>query len=203
MTVFARFCKESNLVINTKKREVMLINCSGSIYVNKVPLPQCKVFKYLGVEIKSDARSPIHILRNRLAAANLAFYRIRNNAQLLCLHNCRVRLQLITALVVSVLLYGSPLFACLSEKGMTLTPTSLVFREAEVFMRKLIRWATSAEGDIRGSFLHVLGNCESVQLLTHKQCWRFFHGLANHPRAATEFITTIQENRTIPPEHWG
>ena len=92
------------------------------------------------------------------------------------------------ALVVSILLYGSPLFACLSDMGMTMQSSSSVFREAEDFARDLLRWAVHAHCDTRNSVLYVLGNGESIQLLCHKQCWRFFRSLEQHPRAASQFI---------------
>ena len=66
------------------------------------------------------------------------------------------------ALVVSVLLFGAPLFACLSDMSMTMTASSSAFREAEDFARDLLRWALHAHCDTRNSVLYVLGNSESV-----------------------------------------
>ncbi len=166
----------------------MLIKCSGSLYVNKVKLQQCDVFKYLGIEIKSTARSPSHILYSRLKQAKIAFYRIRNNAQVLGLSNCRVRLQLATSLVTSVLLFGAPLYACMSDAQMSVTAAGHAFRDLEDFQRTLLRWALRAEVDTRNSMLYVAANSGSAQLLCHKQCWRFFGGLASHPRAASGFV---------------
>ena len=203
ISVFAAFCRLNDLVINTKKTEVMLIHCKGKLYVDQVQLQQCDTFKYLGIEIKANSKSPGHILSVRVKQAKIAFLRIKNNARLLGLQNSRVRLQLVQALVVSVLLFGAPLFACLSDMHMTMTASSSTFREAEDLARDLLRWALHAHCDTRNSVLYVLGNSESVQLLCHKQCWRFFRSLEQHPRAATEFIRQIQQNGTIPPEHWG
>ena len=68
------------------------------------------MFKYLGVEIAANARSPCYILECRIKQAKIAFYKVRNNAKLLGLSSCRVRLQLISALVTSVLLFAAPLY---------------------------------------------------------------------------------------------
>ena len=39
VSIFSSFCRENDLVINTKKTEVMLVRCPAqSVYVNKVPL---------------------------------------------------------------------------------------------------------------------------------------------------------------------
>ena len=35
VSVFALFCKTNDLVINTRKTEVMLVNCTGNIYIAK------------------------------------------------------------------------------------------------------------------------------------------------------------------------
>ena len=64
--MFGRFCKANDLVINVKKTEVMLVQCKGTIYVDKQALQQCKTFKYLGVDIAANARSPCHILHARV-----------------------------------------------------------------------------------------------------------------------------------------
>ncbi len=66
ISIFALFCRSNDLVINTKKTEVMLVKCSGALYVDQVQLKQCETFKYLGIEIKSTARSPSHVLYTRL-----------------------------------------------------------------------------------------------------------------------------------------
>jgi hypothetical protein len=86
---------------------------------------------------------------------------------------------------------------------MGVTATGQAFREAEDAARGFLRWAVRATCDTRNSVLYVLGNSASVQLLCHKQCWRFFQGLDRHPRAATDMVRAIQANRTIPAEHWG
>ena len=93
------------------------------------------MFKYLGIDIHANSKSPHALLHRRLHLAKVAFLKIRNNAQLLGLSNCRVRLQLITSLVVSVLLFGAPLYACISDESMVLRATAQAFREAEDFAR--------------------------------------------------------------------
>ena len=70
--------------------------------------------------------------------------KIKNNARLLGLSNTRVRLQLVNSLVVSVLLFGAPLYACLSDSEIVVTASGGAFREAEDFARELLRWALRA-----------------------------------------------------------
>ena len=74
---------------------------------------------------------------------------------------------------------------------MRVTASGRAFRDAEDLARELMRWALNAKCDVRNSVLYVLGNCTSVQLLCHKQCWRFFDNLENFPRAATETVHAI------------
>ena len=157
----------------------------------------------MGVEIVADATSPAHILHCRVVKAKIAFAKIRNNARLLGLSSCRVRLQLISALVTSVLLFAAPVYACLSDTSMRVNATGKAFREAEDAARGFLRWAVRATCDTRNSVLYILSNSASVQLLCHKQCWRFFQSVERHPRAVTHTIHAIQANRTIPAQHWG
>ena len=77
------------------------------------------------------------------------------------------------------------------------------FKRVEDFARDVLRWATRARCDTRNSVLYVVGNCESAQLLCHKQCWRFFNSLQQHPRAASDVVLAIQKNTTVPAKHWG
>ena len=72
--------------------------------------------------------------------------------------NERVKIQLITALVNSVLLYGSVLYACMSDVHHTLTPTNGHFSKVEIFLRKMIRWVFKLDYDTRRSFLYVIAN---------------------------------------------
>ena len=79
----------------------------------------------------------------------------------------------------------------------------MLFRDAERQVRTYIRWALRARYDIRSSALYVFSNCTTLQLLSQKQCWRFFGSLEQHPRAASDTVHAIQSNGTIPQEHWG
>jgi hypothetical protein len=72
--------------------------------------------------------------------------------------NVRVKLQLINALVSSVLMYGSVIYACLSNIEPVLEPTNVVFAKAEIFIRTMLRWALQVPMDTRSSFLYVLSN---------------------------------------------
>ncbi len=85
-------------------------------------------------------------------------------------------------------MFGAPIFACMSDSLMSVTAAGRAFRDLEDFQRTLLRWALRAEVDTRNSMLYVAANSGSAQLLCHKQCWRFFQGLASHPRAATSFV---------------
>ena len=116
----------------------------------------------MGVIIDADAKTPLTILQKRLAQAKCAFHKLRNNSRMFNLSNCRVRLQLVSTLVTSVLLFGAPLFACYSNVDMHVTASHCVFRDVEAFGREITRWALRATGDTRNSLLYVMGNCESV-----------------------------------------
>ncbi len=98
---------------------------------------------------------------------------------------------MVNSLVISILLFGAPLFACLSNNSMVMTACSRVFRDVEDFGRDMLRWALRAPRGSRNSVLYVVSNSASVQLLCHKACWRFFHSLEQHPRAASATIRSI------------
>ena len=72
--------------------------------------------------------------------------------------NVRVKMQLVSALVASVLQYGCVVYACLSNVESALEPTNLIFANAEIFFRKMLRWALNVEMGTRSSFLYVLSN---------------------------------------------
>jgi hypothetical protein len=61
-------------------------------------------------------------------------------------------------LVNSVLMYGSVIYACLSNVDPVFVPTNVVFAQAEVLIRSMLRWALQVPVDIRSSFLYVLSN---------------------------------------------
>ncbi len=85
------------------------IVCNGRVIEN------VDEFKYLGLIISRFNRSPIRILEARVNKAIAAFNVVRYHARMLGLFNRRVRIQLINSLATSNLLYGSVLFACLSD----------------------------------------------------------------------------------------
>ncbi len=69
---------------------------------------------------------------------------------------------MVNSLVISVLLFGSPLFACLSDISMVMTATSRTFRDIEDFARDMLRWALRAPRGSRNSVLYVASNSASV-----------------------------------------
>jgi hypothetical protein len=71
-------------------------------------------------------------------------------------------------MVVSILMYGSVLFACLGNDLSTLTANCMVFKEAEVFVRRMLRWAMRTDVDTRCSFLYVASNSVNVGVLCQK-----------------------------------
>jgi hypothetical protein len=81
---------------------------------------------------------------------------------MLNLTNVRVRIALVNALVVSILMYGSVLFACLGNSLETLQSGNTDFQAAEIFVRRMLRWATRMEIDTRCSVMYVVSNCENV-----------------------------------------
>jgi hypothetical protein len=70
---------------------------------------------------------------------------VRTNCRVLGISNARVKIQIINALVTSVLLYGCVIYACLSNVETTLDPTNVVFSKAEIFARKMLRWIFDIE----------------------------------------------------------
>jgi hypothetical protein len=81
---------------------------------------------------------------------------------MLNLTNVRVRIALVNALVVSILMYGSVLFACLGNSLETLQSGNTDFQAAEIFVRRMLRWATRMEIDTRCSVMYVVSNCANV-----------------------------------------
>ena len=65
---------------------------------------------------------------------------------------------MINTLVSSVLMYGSVIYACLSNIEPVLEPTNVVFAQAEIFIRSMLRWALQIPADTRSSFIYVLSN---------------------------------------------
>jgi hypothetical protein len=54
------------LKINGKKTKAMLINLNATIYCENEPIEAVNEFKYLGLCIKKDSKSPNAILEDRL-----------------------------------------------------------------------------------------------------------------------------------------
>ena len=90
--------------------------------------------------------------------AKRTFHAVCTHCRLLGISNVRVKSQLINALVSSVLMYGCIIYASLSDVETVLTPTSVVFAHAEIFIRSMLRWALSVPYDTRRSFMYVISN---------------------------------------------
>lgn len=69
------------------------------------------------------------------------------------------------SLVLSILMFGAPIYSCLSDRSLCMTASDRDFREAENLTREFLRWALRAKCDTRVSILHLISNCESLQLL--------------------------------------
>ena len=108
---------------------------------------------------------------------------------------------MVNALVASVLQYGRVVYACLSNVESALEPTNLIFAKAEIFFRKMLRWALNVEMDKRSSFLYVTSNHPTVQVLAQKAVFRFFKSMSDHPRFVTTFVKKISSG--IDPELLG
>ena len=74
------------------------------------------------------------------------------------LSNVRVKIQLINAMVTSVLLYGCVIYACLSNIESTMDPTNVAFAKAEVMVQKMLRWACNCDYDTRKIFLYIISD---------------------------------------------
>ena len=61
-------------------------------------------------------------------------------------------------LVLSVLQYGSILYACLSNVESALDHANVSFSKAEGFFRRMLRWALSVEMDKKSGFLYELSD---------------------------------------------
>lgn len=62
------------------------------------------------------------------------------------------------ALVASVLQYGSVVYACLSNVESALDHSNVIFSKAEIFFRRMLRWALNVDMDKKSGFLYVLSN---------------------------------------------
>ena len=98
--------------------------------------------------------SPTDMLDRRVCKARAAFNCIKCHTRLLGLFNRRVRVQLVSALAVTTLLYGSVIFGCLGPARLALKGGASSFVRAETFLRKMLRWALrTATIDTRVSVL--------------------------------------------------
>jgi hypothetical protein len=77
--------------------------------------------------LSNNTCKPDIMLKARISKAQRTFYAVRTNCKLMGITNIRVKLQLINALVSSVLMYGSVVYACLSNIEPVLEPTNVVF----------------------------------------------------------------------------
>ena len=55
-------------------------------------------------------------------------------------------------------MYGSVIYACLSNIEPVLESTNVVFAQAEIFIRSMLRWALQIPADTLSSFIYVLLN---------------------------------------------
>ena len=123
------------------------------------------------------------------------------NCRVLGISNARVKIQIINSLVTSVLLYGCIIYACLSNVEITLDQANPVFSKAEIFARKMLRWVFNFPKDTRKSFIYVVSNQTTIQILAQKAVFRFFKSIKEHPRFITTFISKIRSS--IDPEFLG
>ena len=65
----------------------------------------------------------------------------------------------------------------------------------------MLRWALNFEMDKRSSFLYVISNQPTVQVLAQKAVFRFFKSITDHPRYITTFVKQICTG--IDPELLG
>ena len=87
---------------------------------DNMPIKNVAEFKYLGLIINRANNSPVTILEKRICKAKAAFNNIKCHSRLLGLFNRRVRVQLVQALAVTTLLYGSVIFGCLGPARMSM-----------------------------------------------------------------------------------
>ena len=92
-------------------------------------------------------------------------------------------------------------YACLSNVESALDHANLIFSKAEVFFRRMLRWALSIDMDKRTSFLYVLANQTTAQVVAQKAVYRFFKSVQDHPRFITNFVDKISKG--IEPTYLG
>ena len=87
---------------------------------DNIPIKNVAEFKYLGLIINRANNSPVTIPEKRICKAKAAFNSIKCHSRLLGFSNRRVRVQLVQALAVTTLLYGSVIFGCLGPARMSM-----------------------------------------------------------------------------------
>ena len=112
----------------------MFVNCTAVMKVYNMEVETVQEFKYLGIIIANNLTTPSRILTARLGAAKRSFNAICSNCKMLGITNVKIKLALLNALVSSIMLYGSILYACMSDVTTTLTPTNSFFSEVEIFL---------------------------------------------------------------------
>jgi hypothetical protein len=126
---------------------------------NDLPIENVNEFKYLGLVIDRATANPSIMLEKRICKAVAAFNNIKCHARLLGLHSRRVRIQLVQALAVTCLLYGSTIFGCLGPTRMQLQGGTATFVRADILLRKMLRWALRTTPiDTRASVLYLASN---------------------------------------------
>ena len=112
----------------------------------------------MGLNIVNDSNKPDKVLVDRIQHATRTFNALKSNCRLLGITNVRVRIQLVNALVCSVLQYGSVIYACLSNTETALSPANMVFLKAEILIRKMLPWAFQFDIDTRCSLMYLIAN---------------------------------------------
>lgn len=82
-----------------------------------------------------------------------------------------------------------------------MTPTNGLFSNVEIFLRRMIRWVFKCDYDTRRSFLYIIANQTTVQVLAQKAVFRFFDSLEKNPRFTTTFVQKITQG--VEPELLG
>lgn len=101
---------------------------------------------------------------------------------------------MVHSLALTHLLFGCIVFGCLADNVVSIASsqraTCVMWRAVEIFFRKMLRWSLKCKRDIRTSFLYLLADSPSVQVLTFKRCLRFFSKLED-PSTETRFVGEI------------
>jgi hypothetical protein len=149
--------------------------------VYETPIKIVQEFRYLGFMLRNNSIDPTSIILDRINKCKIAFYSVMNKSKFYGLSNARVRLSLVQSLALTHLLYGAVIFACLADSALVLGTAccdNAVWYTAEILLRKMLRWALKSPRDTRCSFLYLICNCPTLQVLAFKRCVRFFRKCA-------------------------